>query len=587
MAKVGTREYVPQRILPMRVRILHWLIVLITGLVSLAIALPSVLAQPTLYTSSAVIRFDREVFPDLIMAGRSSAVLQAYQQSLSDVLVQTQYPMLFHRGLQYQYPADGKIVVIAETLNPELAPQIARDAAEGLARWIYTGVGTPLLQAVLESELQAALNGRPVASREDQVLRNVLHTRAVDGVALQPADRSLDSLTRMELMAVARALEVQEKQNLIKMRRAEQAMLNSRTDAQRAQAHEERQRAENEIDALRLLQAYLRDTYNINLDIYAVAPVYVAQAASSATVVPTYGALRLALAAVFGMLGGVLTVLIDRQVGILTKLQELWSYRELVRNMVVRDLKARYKNSVLGYIWSLLNPLLMMCVFWFAFSVLLRNPIPMFPIFLIVALLPWSYALTSIGGGMRSILDHANLVKKVYFPREILPITVVLSNLVNYIFALPVMFLVMAIVQYLSIGRLNFSLTFAFLPVIIVIQTIFLIGIVLLLSTLAVFFRDTTHIVDILMQLWIFVTPIFFSLEQIVSPTLARLVRWINPMASIVDFYRDVLYGQASNPNPGLPALDAVFRTLLTALIILALGAYVFHRYSGRFGEEI
>jgi lipopolysaccharide transport system permease protein len=141
----------------------------------------------------------------------------------------------------------------------------------------------------------------------------------------------------------------------------------------------------------------------------------------------------------------------------------------------------------------------------------------------------------------------------------------------------------------LTLGRLNFSWTFAFLPVIIVIQTIFLIGMALLLSTIAVFFRDTTHIIDILIQLWIFLTPVFFSLEQIATPLQAKMVRWLNPMASIVDFYRDILYGQTKNltPVPGLPALDGVFRTLLTALVILALGSYVFHRYSGRFGEEI
>jgi lipopolysaccharide transport system permease protein len=241
-------------------------------------------------------------------------------------------------------------------------------------------------------------------------------------------------------------------------------------------------------------------------------------------------------------------------------------------------------------VWSLLNPLLMMLVFWVVFSVLLQNAIPMFPVFLIVALLPWNYAVTSVSGGMRSILDNSNIVKKVYFPREILPITTVLSNLVNYVFALPVMFLVMAGVQWSVLGYLNFSWTFAFLPVILVIQTIFLIGMALLLSTMAVFFRDTTHIIDIVIQLWIFLTPVFFALDSIVSPTAAKAVRWLNPMASIVDFYRDILYGQAvpgTVPTPGLPALDGVFRTLLTALLVLAVGAYVFHRNSGRFGEEI
>ncbi|MBA3943681.1 MAG: ABC transporter permease [Herpetosiphonaceae bacterium] len=321
---------------------------------------------------------------------------------------------------------------------------------------------------------------------------------------------------------------------------------------------------------------------------------YIKQAPLAATVVPSYKWLKLGVAAVVGLLGGLLTVLIDRSVGIVPTLLDLWGYRELVRNLVSRDLKARYKNSLLGYFWSLLNPLLTMMIFWLVFSVLLRNDIPQFPVFLIVALLPWNYAVTSVSGGMRSTLDNAHLIKKVYFPRAILPISVVLSNLVNYLLALPVMLVVMFGVQLVSTGHIQVSWTFLYLPVIIIIQTIFLIGLNLLLATSSVFFRDTTHIVDILIQLWIFITPIFFSLEAVTKGNLlaAKMVRWLNPMASLVDFYRDILYGHAIPgalvpAPPSLPALDGVFRTLVTALIILAIGAYVFQRNSSRFGEEL
>ena len=124
---------------------------------------------------------------------------------------------------------------------------------------------------------------------------------------------------------------------------------------------------------------------------------------------------------------------------------------------------------------------------------------------------------------------------------------------------------------------------------ILVIQIIFLIGATLFLSTIAIFFRDTTHIIDIFIQMWIFLTPVFFSLDAVTQGNViaAKVVRWLNPMASLVDFYHDILYGQPNNPVPGLPALDGVFRTLLTALVILAVGAYVFHRSSGHFGEEL
>jgi lipopolysaccharide transport system permease protein len=161
------------------------------------------------------------------------------------------------------------------------------------------------------------------------------------------------------------------------------------------------------------------------------------------------------------------------------------------------------------------------------------------------------------------------------------------------------MFLVMAISQLVIVGQIHFSFTFAYLPVIVIIQTIFLAGVVFFLSTVAVFWRDTVHLVGILLQFWFFLTPVFYSLD-IMGGQLARIVRWVNPMASIVDFYRDILYGgvvvwtQAPVrgmpmplPTPGLPALDSVLRVLITSLLVLAFGYWFFQRHCGRFGEEL
>ena len=415
----------------------------------------------------------------------------------------------------------------------------------------------------------------------------LLETKAIDGVAPQVGMPTLAALTPAQRDAATRALEVRFDHIEADLANVQRVVRTSKDATVLAQAREQQRGATAARRAVLDLLSYIETTYNNSFDVYRQDAAAFTSSATAATIVPTYVVPKLAIAAVVGLLGGLLTVLIDRQVGILTKLQEVWNYRELMRNIIMRDLKARYKNSALGYVWSLLNPLLMMLVFWIVFSLLLGSAIPMFPVFLIVALLPWNFTVTAVSGGMRAIIDNANLVKKVYFPRDILPITVVLSNLINYLLALPVMFAVMAGVQWSTLGHLNFSWSFAFLPVIILIQTIFLIGMALLLSTSAIFFRDTTHIIDILIQLWIFLTPVFFALEQIATPVQAKIVRWLNPMASIIDFYRDILYGQATNPTPGLPALDGVFRTLLTALLVLALGAYVFHRSSGRFGEEI
>jgi lipopolysaccharide transport system permease protein len=270
----------------------------------------------------------------------------------------------------------------------------------------------------------------------------------------------------------------------------------------------------------------------------------------------------------------------------------MWNYRELIRNLVLRDLRVRYKGSALGYLWTQLAPLLLMLVFLFVFMVLLPSGIALYPVFLIVGLLPWNFCSEAVGSGARSVIDNANLIKKVFFPREVLPFVSVLSSLLNYILSLPMMLLVMAVAQLLTRHHLNFSWTFAYLPVLLIIQTLFLTGVVLFLSALAVFFRDVVHLIGILIQFWFFLTPVVYSLDSIhISSTLARVIRWINPMASLIDFYREILYGNVVSepltPTPGLPALDSILRVLLTALIVLGFGYWFFQRRSGHFGEEI
>lgn len=589
MAQVATLPRNDRRALPLRVRVIHWLLVLGACLLAVAITLPSVVSQPTVYQSGVTVQFVPQAFTHLWNNNQPGQLLVEQQQSLGGVLRETLYPSLAQHGLRYEYPAAGQIKITAYAAEPALATNIARDAGAGMVQRIYATTGTPLLQALVGHQLYTALAGQPPSDEGARLLRDLVQTQALGAVTPVQTAAPLGSLGPGQLNAVTRAVELAEQTHAQGLRTAQQA-LNGAINANRNQLAEQARGAAASLDALTRLRDYLYTTYNTQHDTSNQPLAFVAQTASVAAALPKYGALKLGIAALIGLLGGLITVALDRQIGIVPKLQELWTYRALVRNMIARDLKARYKSSALGYVWSLLNPLLMMMVFWVVFSVLFQNPIPMFPVFLIVALLPWNYAVTSVSGGMRSILDNSNIVKKVYFPREILPIATVLSNLVNYIFALPVMFLVMAGVQWLKLGYLNFSWTFAFLPVILIIQTIFLIGMALLLSTVAVFFRDTTHIIDIVIQLWLFLTPIFFALDNIVSPTAAKAVRWLNPMASIIDFYRDILYGQAvpgAVPTPGLPALDSVFRTLLTALLVLALGAYVFHRNSGKFGEEI
>jgi ABC-type polysaccharide/polyol phosphate export permease len=170
------------------------------------------------------------------------------------------------------------------------------------------------------------------------------------------------------------------------------------------------------------------------------------------------------------------------------RLKELPSYRELIRNLIIRDLKVRYKNSVLGVLWSLLNPLLMTLVFTFVFTVMIPQRIDKFPVFFMCGFLPWSFFSSAVTDGTRSIVRNASLIKKVYFPREILPLVDVLSNLVNFLLALIVLF------AMLLVFRVKLTPALLMLPFIILAQVMFLVGMALLLSTANVFYRDTQHI---------------------------------------------------------------------------------------------
>jgi lipopolysaccharide transport system permease protein len=269
-------------------------------------------------------------------------------------------------------------------------------------------------------------------------------------------------------------------------------------------------------------------------------------------------------------------------------MRELWTYRDLLYSLVVRDLKVRYKNSVLGILWSLLNPLLMMLVFTFVFKVLAGNSeIRAYPAFILTGILVWNFFSTSIVGATYSIVGNAHLIKKVYFPREVLPISVVLSNLVNYLLALPVYFVLATV-----LGRAP-TLWVLMLPAVIFIQLFFTLGISFILATVNVFYRDTQIVLEVVLLAWFFLTPIFYPISEVGrqgwkigslfldSFDVQRWMRILNPMASIVASYRDVLFWGEQ------PGFDFFFRTAVTGALFLGVGYIIFLRYSRVFGEEV
>ncbi len=234
--------------------------------------------------------------------------------------------------------------------------------------------------------------------------------------------------------------------------------------------------------------------------------------------------------------------------------KNLYHYRETLTMWTFREIRVRYKQSFLGVAWAILQPLLLMLIFTTVFSIMARFPtdgIP-YPIFSYTALLPWTLFATSISFGVPSLINNMGLVTKTYFPREILPMAVVGAALFDFLIASSI-FVVMLIIYQIPV-----TIHILWLPVFLVVQIFLMLGISLLGSALTVFYRDVRFIVPLLVQLWLYATPIIYPVALV--PERFQTLYMLNPMAGIVESYRQViLHGTSPNPmHLGLAALVAV-----------------------------
>jgi ABC-type polysaccharide/polyol phosphate export permease len=259
----------------------------------------------------------------------------------------------------------------------------------------------------------------------------------------------------------------------------------------------------------------------------------------------------------------------ERRVTALARpLAELWRFRDLVALLVQRDLKVRYKRSVLGMGWTLLNPLLQMVVYTLVFSTIMRVGVPRFPLFLLAGLLPWTLISVSIVGSAHSLLANQGLIRKVSVPQMVYPLAVVASKLVDLVLSL----LPLAVIA-IVLGSPP-TLAWIFVVPAVVLATAFSAGLALLFSSLTVFYRDMRHLIDILIQVWFYLTPVLYPasyLEKLPYPSL----RWVlaaNPATPIVRCFQVPLY-EGVAPSPSLLGSAA-----LSAALVLAIGALVFTR---------
>lgn len=281
----------------------------------------------------------------------------------------------------------------------------------------------------------------------------------------------------------------------------------------------------------------------------------------------------------------------DGKISWLQRLRELKEYRYLLQNLVIRNIKARYKSSVLGILWSLLNPLGLMLVFTIVFSVLSGGSSPrQYPVFVLVGIIPWRFFAGSLTSGSVSVVNNGGLIKKVYFPRELLPMATMLSQMVNFLFG----FLVLIVFLYaFDLGLTRQALWI--IPILIT-QLVFSLGLSFFLSAITTFYRDVVMMLDVVLQAWFFLTPVFYSFETLFgenatlwgitfNPT--QVMRWVNPLASIIDGYRTVLWGTIRSNGPVSMHPPYLIRTFVTSLLIMIVGYVVFVRVEHKFGEKL
>ena len=252
-------------------------------------------------------------------------------------------------------------------------------------------------------------------------------------------------------------------------------------------------------------------------------------------------------------------------------ISEIYQRRELLKGLVVRNLKIRYKGSVLGFFWSLLDPLFMMFIY-LIFIRIMRFSIDL-P-YLLSGIIVWQFFVMCVNDSLGAISGNTNLVKKIYFPRVILPLSQVLANLVNFLLSLGVL------LAFLLVIRTDIQWTgLMILPGIILLEAMFCLGLALAVSSISVYFRDTYHIVGVFLMAWFFMTPIIYPVSLVPEKFFSLYL--LNPLSAILIVFRGVLLGTAM---PGGPVLIA---SLGFCAVLFAAGIFVFTKLEPYFADVL
>ena len=259
----------------------------------------------------------------------------------------------------------------------------------------------------------------------------------------------------------------------------------------------------------------------------------------------------------------------------LNSIRELVRYRGLLWMWVLREIKIRYKQSFLGAAWAVLQPLALMIIFSIVFTRLTQVPttgIP-YPLFSYVAVLPWTFLATSISFGVPSLINNLNLVTKIYFPREILPLGAIGASFFDYLIASSIFVLM------LLFYRVQITSAILWLPVVLFIQLILIIGVTLLGAAIIIHYRDLRFIVPLGLQIWLYASPVIYPISLV--PEEWRLLYRLNPMAGVISSYRQIiLHGEP-------PLFESLMPSMIVGIIIFISGYFIFEKLETSFADLI
>ena len=253
--------------------------------------------------------------------------------------------------------------------------------------------------------------------------------------------------------------------------------------------------------------------------------------------------------------------------------KRIYDYRELLKTSITKDIGGKYKNSFLGVLWSFVNPLLQILVYAIIFPLIMKSNIENYVVFMVCGLIPWNYFSTVINRASFVMIENGNIIKKVYFPREILPLSLVTSETVNFLIS-------SILILLFTFGYgLGVTANIIFYPLVLIVQFVLLLGISLFVSSITVYFRDLQHFIGVLLQLFFYATPIVYAVDVI--PEKFRWILNFNPMTYIIEGYRDIFWGQT------VPDIVTLLIVLGIGILLCITGYLVFNKLQKKFAEEL